>query len=79
MAVLVPTPTSGVALGCRIRPRWGRVNRQQKLLRKRVQQEIREEETVRMANLAARTKTTMQEFLRRMERKRQGVAGMGKI
>ncbi|HET6884311.1 MAG TPA: DNA sulfur modification protein DndD [Pirellulales bacterium] len=39
--------------------------RQHKLLRKRVQQEIREEETVRMAQLAARTKTTMQEFLRR--------------
>jgi DNA sulfur modification protein DndD len=39
--------------------------RQHKLLRKRVQQEIREEETVRMAQLAVRTKTTMQEFLRR--------------
>ena len=41
------------------------VDRQQQLLRMRVQQEIREEETVRMAELAARTKSTMQEFLRR--------------
>lgn len=41
------------------------IDRQQKLVRKRVQQEIREEETVRIAKLAARTRTTMHEFLRR--------------
>jgi DNA sulfur modification protein DndD len=41
------------------------VDKRNKLVRKRVQQEIREEETARMAKLAAQTKTTMQEFLRR--------------
>jgi DNA sulfur modification protein DndD len=42
-----------------------RIERQRKLVEKRVRQEIREEDTSRMAQLAARTKTTMREFLRR--------------
>jgi DNA sulfur modification protein DndD len=42
-----------------------RIERQRKLVEKRVRQEIRDEDIARMAQLAARTKTTMREFLRR--------------